>query len=466
MKLNLDYVSLLTQKKPIFFLPVEVTPRELDYKLNLARRICRKGWDVILGNPAFISDELRYTNYQGIFLEKGVSPEVDRYRFSGNIALYCLGDEGAASPAYSLDYPPTVEALNLCEKVFLWGKLQKNDLSQRLPGHALNKKYVVTGNPGFDFSCPRWRPYHLALRPKGLPSNCILINTNFASCNGFSMEETFEAVTHCSPSTRTFIEKTYETEGQRFAFFKKTLSSLFQDFPDQSFLIRPHPTEKHDNYKASFGHYPNVVISNQGTVEQAIAGSKLVLHCDCTSALQAYKMGVPVISLAHTDVPSLKRLDMIAKWALAFGALPETYSELENLVQSVLQDGVFPPDVQEKVNTKAQSMLDGMFHGNRNATLELLEHLDPAFKKIQTSFVPRPLHNQRSRVHKVKMWGRKFLPLHYKVSKVLGTVLRKISVRNVRNRLSLMEHYDPLGCSFNAKKIYPNAFHLSLKESR
>ncbi len=451
------------QKKPLFFLPVEVTPRELDYKLNLARHICRKGWDVIIGNPPFISDELKYKDYQGIFLEKGINPEAGRYRSFGDVALFSLGDEGAAFPVYSLDYDPTVDALNLCEKIFLWGALQKEDLSQRLPGHALNKKYVVTGHPGFDFSSPKWLPYHLILRPQGLPSDYILINTNFSSCNGFSLEEAFKALTHCSPSTRAFVEKTYEIEGQRFALFQKTLSSLFQDFPNQPFLIRPHPTEKQESYQAFFGQYPNVVISGKGTVEQSIAAAKLVLHCDCTSALQAYKMGMPVISLAHTDVPPSEDLDMLAKWTLAFGALPETYQELKGLVQRVLQDGAFPPDVDDKINTKAQDMLNRMFHGSKNATPELLKHLEPTFQKVQQSFVPRHLHNQRSRVHKVKMWVRKFLPAHYKVPAFLAATLGKISVRDVAHRLGLMERYDPLDCTFNIKKIYPNAFYISLK---
>ena len=50
--------------KPIFFLPVESTPRELDYKLNLARYFCNEGFDVIIGNPPFIRDELKYKNYK------------------------------------------------------------------------------------------------------------------------------------------------------------------------------------------------------------------------------------------------------------------------------------------------------------------------------------------------------------------------------------------------------------------
>ena len=62
-----------TQKNPLFFLPIEIPARELDYKLEIARHICKKGWDVIFGYPPFIREELIKKNYEGIFLEKGMN---------------------------------------------------------------------------------------------------------------------------------------------------------------------------------------------------------------------------------------------------------------------------------------------------------------------------------------------------------------------------------------------------------
>ena len=175
--------------KPIIFFPIECTPRELDYKLNLARYFCNEGFDVIIGNPPFIRDELKYKNYKGAFLEKGANPDPKYYNSlkEKEILLYCLSDEGAAHPAYSVTYQPAVDALKTMEYIFLWGDFQKNDLITRNSDYVLNEKYYTIGSPGLEFSLPKYNEYHKKLKPKSIPSEYILVNTNF--CNGCSMEE-------------------------------------------------------------------------------------------------------------------------------------------------------------------------------------------------------------------------------------------------------------------------------------
>ena len=65
--------------KPIIFLPIECITREFYYKLNLARISCNNKLDVIMGNPPFIRDELKYKNYKGLFVEKGENPDPEYY---------------------------------------------------------------------------------------------------------------------------------------------------------------------------------------------------------------------------------------------------------------------------------------------------------------------------------------------------------------------------------------------------
>lgn len=448
------------QKNPIFFLPVESTARELDYKLNLARYICKKGWDVIIGNPPFIRDELKYRNYRGVFLEKGMNPNPEYYRALKDIDVYCLSDEGASFPAFSLDYQPAVDSLKQAEKIFLWGESQKQDLISRLNDSKLNAKYTVIGNPGFDFSKPAFKPYHLALKEATLPENYILINTNFGSHNGYTMAETLEAC-DCSPSTKESMRLSYVFEKERFEKFKHVLCNILESFPNQLFLLRPHPIEIKDNYVKHFGSYSNLIISNKGNVNQAIVNADLIIHNDCTSALQGYLMGVPVISLFNVNSEkALESETITTAWTFAFGAIPQDENKLISLIESVIDDKVFSPLIQKEIDKKANKVLAEMFNTGKDSTEILLNHLEERLLEVKKEFKPYIIKNKRSVKQKIKHFVRSYMPLHYKVSKASRGNLIKISKKDVCQRIALMESLGLTRSNFKVNKIFPNAFYI------
>jgi len=448
-------------KKPIIFIPIECTPRELDYKLNIARIFCDADFDVMLGNPPFIRDELQYKNYQGAFLEKGVNPDPIFYKSlkEKNILLYCLSDEGASYPAFSVTYEPAVAALKTMEHIFLWGEFQKNDLTVRNKDAVLNQKYVVIGNPGFEFSLTKYKQYHKALQPKNLPQEYILVNTNFGSINGFSLEETLQACSMISPETKKMIEETYEKEKHSFSYFYKWLNAIIAHYPREQFLIRPHPTEKKSIYEAIFSKYDNVVVSKEGNINQIISSAKLVLHNDCTTALQSYLMEVPVISLAQSNMEYIR-----ASWALSFGTVPSSKHEAIEQIEFILQHKKFDSVVNKTIEQKAQASMSTMFNNLGNSTKDLSNIMMKEMLSTFKNFAPYYVKDNRTLWQKIKIYLRRYLPLHYKVPLAARETLVYFSKKDLQDRLHLLNAIEGQEKYYSIKKIFPNAFFISKLE--
>lgn len=448
------------ENKLTFFIPVESPARELDYKLNLARHFCKEGFDVIIGHPPFIRDELKYKNYQGVFLEKGANPTPDYY---ANIAkkgveLFCLSDEGAAHPAYSVTYKPSVDALKEMKRIFLWGDFQKHDLIKRNDDNDLNNKYHTLGYPGLDLSLPKYKVYHQGLKPKKLPNDYILVNTNFGCCNGFGIKEELEACPTISPESKEMIVKGHQTEKKQFDKFYEWLRVLVDKFQDETFLIRPHPTEDKAVYEKLFSDCKNVVVSKDGNANQVISCAKLVLHHDCTTALQSYLMGVPVISLSYPNIDTLH-----ASWALDFSACPQTVQELQDLVQDVLDHNGFTKKMTDAIHQKALKRTGEMFHDIGHASNNLVSNITRDMKDVIKKFRPYSLKDSRTLIMKLKLFLRKKLPLHYKTSRLTQATLTTVYKKDIERRLSLMDKMDAIGIKFNIKGIYPNTFLIEKK---
>lgn len=447
--------------RPVAFLPIECTPREFDYKLNLARHFLNAGYDVMIGNPPFLRDELKYKNFTGVFLEKGVNPDPAYYNDlkQRNILLYCLSDEGAAHPAFSVTYKPAVDALKTMEKIFLWGEFQYNDLIDRNTDSELNDKYHVTGNPGFEFSLPTYKEYNRKLKPESLPKEYILVNTNFAIYNGFSVAETREACTAMSPETLRDIEEMAKHDEKAFKNFYAWLIEIIKAFPQQQFLVRPHPSEKIEKYIEYFADYQNVVVSKQGSVNQVISSAKLVIHRDCTTALQSFLMGIPVVSFIHSNYAHIH-----SPWSLAFGAQPQTVGEAQHVISYILQHNGLEPDMAANINSAAAQNMAERFSNLGNSTKEILLIMVPKMRELLNDFKPYKVTDARTLLQKLKLAIRKFLPLHYKVPHASRGLLLPFSEQDIRKRLDLLQAVDGLHISCNIQKLFPNAYLLSQRK--
>ena len=447
------------RKKPIIFLPVESTLRELDYKLNIARIFCQNGFDAIIGNPPFIRDELKFKTFKGIFLEKGANPDSLYYKAvkQNGVMCFCLSDEGASHPAFSVTYEPAVKALKQMQKIFLWGEFQKEDLIERNSDPILCNKYLVTGYPGLEFSYPKYQRFHSFFKPKNLPKEYILVNTNFGSVNGYDINKVLKSCTAMSPETLEMLKDSYSKEEINFNLFKTTLEKLIKSFPNESILIRPHPIEIEQNYYKHFSKYPNVAISKKGTANQVISDAKVVLHSDCTTAMQSYLMGKPVISLAFNYLESIH-----SKWSLNFGIMPSSFENLQIKLAKILKTGSLEKDDYQNVYKNSKATIEAMFGNSENSTKRIVAIMLNEFESSH-KMQPYKVVDKRSLKQKFKLFIRKRLPLWYKVPVAARITMLKFTKKDLLERIEILDQIDGMKNNYSIKKLYPNAYEISVK---
>lgn len=444
--------------KTYLFMPIESTARELDYKVNIARHFCAQGLDVIIGNPPFIRDELKYKNYRSIFIEKGINPDPEYYAslFKKGVYLYDLNDEGASKPVHNVTYPAVNEAMAYMRTVFLWGDFQRTDLMNRNSNPSLISKYKVIGNPGFDLCFKQYKKLNHSLKPKSLPASYILINTNFGCHNSYGIEEHIKACKLMSPMSLEMMQNAYQKEEKQFGIIREWLHNIIQEFTMETFLIRPHPGELENKYRSEFGKYHNVIISKEGNANHIISCAKIVLHKDCTTAMQSHFMGVPVISLGGHDLSK-----EYEAFPLVFSALPNTIEEAKQLIRYALMNGKLEEKQNKEIDRQAKEIVDSMFYNIGNSTKGLLEHIRKDAQTLFEDETPYKIINSRTRLQRLKVFIRKFMPLHYKLSKATRQTMVEFTKEDICKRLSLLESADPLASEYHVTKIFPNAFKIS-----
>jgi surface carbohydrate biosynthesis protein len=399
-------------------------------------------------------------------LEKGIISDVEYYQQlrDKGIYVYCLSDEGAMCPALDVEHFPVKEALKKVEKIFLWGELQKNDLIKRDSDFELTQKYRVTGYPGFDFSTPKYKNFHHHFFPSSLgqdyKENYILVNTNFGSFYGSSLESALEGAPETGAQGRDFVKRCYEMEKELCPFFLSRLKEIISSYPEQKFLIRPHPSDLGDQvYIDLFGSFKNVCISRQGSANQVLSRAKLLIHHDCTTAFQGYLLGLPVISLSNPNITN----DLYAGWNFAFGARSGNVEEIKILIDQVLKEGKFSAEIRQNIEKNAEYILQSRYANLGKSTQCILETMLNDTKVTFEKSLSYKLHNSRSIIQKIKCFIRAFLPLHYKIVGVDRLHLQKFTASDVLSRLRYMDRMDNISTEYKVKKIFHNTYFINVK---
>ena len=295
-----------TAKGPIF-LPVETTVRELDAKLLVAAEAVAKGYAVIVGAK---SETLNIAERVGcgIWLDKGhgdhyIDARLSRLRRS-NVCCTALDEEGflyASDEAYFTNSGiKTGAALKYLDSIFVWGTHQKKTLETF---SFAREKLTLTGNPRFDLYHARFRSmFSEKIRYlENKYQTYILINTNFAPGN--------YAYFYKKPFLENLQDSGAIKNGEDYEFFKgwseyakvlferysEMVVMLAKELPHVNLIIRPHPSEEHTTWIDSVKGCSNICVNRDGNVIDWIFGAKAVIHTGCTTGVEAFVGGVPVL---------------------------------------------------------------------------------------------------------------------------------------------------------------------------
>ncbi len=291
--------------------PVESQVRELDAKLLFACEAAERGFPVIIGSRAYIHFLVPFLA-PGVYLAKSMRSLSDRM-FS---ILHDLGhdivawDEEAlvrfASPEY-YSWRYSKATFDRVSHLFAWGP---DDAEWFTGYHGYRGTPIhTTGNPRIDLLRREVRDYFRsdaeALRERF--GDFILVNTNFSFVNNFvpRLNLVQPAASGKDPTVSARAGKGLSLEFARgmaahqqaiFEHFLALMPRLMEWYPERAIVLRPHPSENHEIWRAILRNSSNIHVLHEGNVIPWLMASRVLLHNGCTTAIEAAVLETPVVA--------------------------------------------------------------------------------------------------------------------------------------------------------------------------
>lgn len=232
---------------------------------------------------------------------------------------------------YTMTIVPDEQLRSKVAQFFIWGEELWNTLNSR--GVYAHSELLCLGTPRMDFYHSSMAGYY-AEQTKKKPM--ILVNTSFAGNNPkFSQKEIeMKMLVKKFAYSHDFIEKFFaDLDRAMYAYIDLT-KYLAKEFPDVDILVRPHPFEKDEIYRQAFAQFPNVTVSCEGAVGDQIRQSKVLIHYECSTAIEAAFMQVPNFSLTeYRELRPMEHINLITDYR-------KDFTDISKAVRSVL-DGEY-----------------------------------------------------------------------------------------------------------------------------
>ena len=222
------------------------------------------------------------------------------------LALYVLDTEGGILADKGGNSPPALAAQirdmgysTILSGYFLWGSRLHEAF--KAGGTLKPEQLHLTGCPRFDFAAPRWRSLL-----DGERRGYLLVNANFPLVNSrFTSrpDDEREAMIRFG-FTAPYIDRLLADLKQVFANYLAEIGRLAAARPDRQILVRPHPFEREEVYRAALGQHANVVVDGAGSVLDMIQNAAAVIHLNCGTAIEAVLLGKLPIQLEYLNTPA------------------------------------------------------------------------------------------------------------------------------------------------------------------
>ncbi|MCI5197471.1 MAG: hypothetical protein D3919_14885 [Candidatus Electrothrix sp. AW5] len=283
---------------PLLILPIETKVREFHGKMFFSYLVALRGGKIIVGEQEQL---WRYADLfpPGVYIDKSVAAtRIDWFRQLEKAGHQVVSWDEEGLIYFSAEVYQklrlTEETLKRAELFFCWGECQKEAVVANFP--QFRDKVHVCGNPRFDLLRKEYRaifqPGADALTKKY--GSILLINTNFSFFNHFRSKNQLKSMLACYPlaKEKSFMDGWMRYHEDGFNAFRDLLPALSKKYSDHTIVIRPHPSENHEIWSRLTDHFANVVVNAQGNVHEWILASDLLLHDNCTTAVEAFILGV------------------------------------------------------------------------------------------------------------------------------------------------------------------------------
>lgn len=165
-------------------------------------------------------------------------------------------------------------------------------------------RLVLTGCPRYDYCAKPWRD---ALVRPAISHDFVLVNTNFALTNpkfssGTEMElQTMLKVGFAPDVAERFMKDAKVAHEGMIQLVQK----LVNHFPNEHFVLRPHPFENKDPY-LGITHKGNFEIRQEVTSVEWLNSCQALIHLNCSTALEANMLGKPALSPGWLDTETIR----------------------------------------------------------------------------------------------------------------------------------------------------------------
>lgn len=289
-------------------MPMEIVERELNGYLLLANKAVNRGWNVLIGTKREIFTHMHAIPKGVVFLKSLTTDDIgniDKLKAAGHTPV-SQDIEGLVYT--SMDEFVTVrfnaEAVRKVAQIYFWGDVQCNAVKEAFPDYA--ERMYSTGSPVADV----WHPDMAPLFKERIADikkrfgRYIVLPSSFGTANHYMGKQGNTNMMKdgnyiSDEKERMFFEywMAYEDHLEKmFQAYLKIVPDIARAFPDHHLIIRPHPSESHESWKKAAQGYNNITVIFEGGVAPWLLGADAVLHWGCTTGIEAYLMGKPVIA--------------------------------------------------------------------------------------------------------------------------------------------------------------------------
>lgn len=426
----------------ILYLPIETIARELDAKLLLAHRALSRGYSVVIGQKNNVLKAAERLGY-GIYFYKSheLSNFPKSYDLNESNFIYTALDEEGLVFLDDKSYlgrakPHKLEHLRI---VFTWGKYQRNLLVKENP--SLESKTIPVGNPRFDLLRPEFLPIYSSVQEKLCKTwgRYVLVNTNFGPGN-FSRHYGCKYLEYMEHSfiknrgrplfkhERLFFIEREKYYKELFNLYKEMLVILSSKFPYLNFILRPHPSEDHENWGEALKWLKNVYVIFEGSSVDWIQGALAIVHTGCTTGIESWALRKPVIAY-NPNSKTVFESELPNKFGLCVKNLNELFGILENVIT-----GKFQNTFDEQVETAHLFIesIKGKLSAERimNALDSLPDDQQAASERIEKS-----IYLKLRGMESIKSaWKIQLLKWMRKYQRIINTLTRKKIATYIDNR--------------------------------
>ena len=278
--------------------PVETKSRDLDPRLHLGLQSIKEGYSCLIGNKAGVAKQMFKQKLPFIYFDKGLDALAEDFYKNikmSNGAIVSLDEEGGVynEKLYKSEllarYRENI--LKYVDLFFTWGEKQKKILLENTS--IPEKKIIVSGHPRFDLCKPKFKKFRLELLKKNsnIKDKYILINSTFTAANTFlSFDEEIKLRLNARGDGSIDVQYErllYDYRKLLINYFYEAIKEINKKYPELTIIFRPHPGENGEFYKGLFQELKNVIVTGEGSVQDWISNSSMVLHHDCTTAIEA-----------------------------------------------------------------------------------------------------------------------------------------------------------------------------------